>query len=139
MWNWSLMRLLTTLFFVYWIPLRRKLENCSLQFTFIITSENLREILQIIEFLENNHVARFFIFENKHRLRIFRPRKPVSGHGEGGTGFVIRRNARRGLWHPNPVKDDTYVYWSERFFKTSFYFRFDNMVLRTVQHQEGRQ
>lgn len=55
-----------------------------MQFTFIITSENLREILQIIEFLENNHVARFFIFENKHRLRIFRPRKPVSGHGEGG-------------------------------------------------------
>lgn len=59
MWNWSLMRLLTTLFFVYWIPLRRKLENCSLRFTFIITVENLREILQIIEFLENNHVARF--------------------------------------------------------------------------------
>lgn len=43
MWNWSLMRLLTTLFFVYWIPLRRKLENCSLQFTFIITSENFWE------------------------------------------------------------------------------------------------
>lgn len=103
-------------FFLYLILLCRKLETSSLLWTFIITVENLREILQIIEFLENNHVARFFIFENKHRLRIFRPRKPVSGHGEGGTGFVIRRNARRGLWHPNPVKDDTYVYWSERFF-----------------------
>lgn len=46
-------------YFLYSILLRRKLENCSLQFTFIITVENLREILQIIEFLENNHVARF--------------------------------------------------------------------------------
>lgn len=60
MWNWSLMRLITSCtFFLYLILLCRKLETSSLLWTFIITVENLREILQIIEFLENNHVARF--------------------------------------------------------------------------------
>lgn len=50
----------------------------------------------IIEFLENNHVARFFIFENKHRLRIFRPRTPVSGHGEGGDRFRHPSECQKG-------------------------------------------
>lgn len=88
-----------------------------MQFTFIITVENLREILQIIEFLENNHVARFFIFENKHRLRIFRPRKPVSGHGEGGTGFVILRNDIPILSKMTPMFID-----QKDFFKQVFIF-----------------
>lgn len=82
--NWSLMRLLTTLFFVYWIPLRRKLENCSLQFTFIITSENLREILQIIEFLENNHVARFLSLKINIVWGYSDPENRCQATGNGG-------------------------------------------------------